>query len=122
MPQYVIVNLKNYKIQRKSIKYIGLYLWSDSCSNPKWVQLLTSSDGNVFESLGNYYLLNKSGTQLLRIRNRNLKNSNYLKLLIKETYGTNSVYINNIFFNENCSLSKSGFLISESIESMLFEK
>ncbi len=125
MPQFFIVDLNNLNFTSNKIKFLGISCWSHSPSNPKWVQLLVSNEQKKFKSIGNFYLVNKAGTQLLSIRHKIFKNIRYLKIVITETYGADCVYINNLFFLRDHRLDKIekfNFPISESIETLLYEK
>lgn len=122
MPQYIVINLSDINFALDKLKYVGIYNWRKSFSNPKWIELLVSCNKyKQYESIGNFYLVNKSVTQLLSISN-NLPNK-IKGLIVKENWGADRVYINNILFlkkrqcydnYENCE-----FLISDSIENLL---
>ena len=111
------------KKKSENFKYFGIYCWHAYPTNPKLIQLLISQDNNTFHSLGNFDLILKPGTQYFILDKKNTS-INYLKIVVKETYGGNRVYLNNIFlFDEiNLNLAEFDVLVSNSRESNMPRK
>ena len=113
LPQYIIINLnKNFfKIYPKKISAIGIKCWHGLETNPKLIEILISNNNNNknnnnnFNSLGNFELIQKPGIQVCQFDEEiNLieeENEIIIKIIIKETFGQNRTYLNNIYMYEN---------------------
>lgn len=124
LPQFVIIDLKNLKNKPDVFKCFGIYCWHAYPTNPKLVELLVSKDNSYYNSLGNFevaqviliFNIKKPGTQLFFIENFDMKKINYLKILVKETYGGNRTYINTLFIYDDFPESDSIINITDSRE------
>ena len=114
LPQYIIINLnKNFfKIFPKKISAIGIKCWHGLETNPKLIEILISNNNdnnknnnNNFNSLGNFELIQKPGIQVCQfdeeINFNEEENEIKIKIIIKETFGQNRTYLNNIYIYEN---------------------
>ena len=88
----------------------GVFCWHGYNSNPKFIELQISEGNNdikEYQSLGLYELEQKSGIQIFPIKyNRimeNSKNIKYIKIIIKENFGEDWTYINQIMLYEQDS-------------------
>ena len=82
-------------------KYWGIYCWHAFSTNPKKIELQISEDNEYYYSLGNYELRMKPGKQFFTIDKngyKNVKKVNYIRIIIKETFGESRTYLNQIFF------------------------
>ena len=115
LPQEIIIDISNLK-KYPSDKYnsFGINCWHGFDSNPKIIELLISdkNEKNGFHSLGIFNLELKSGKQIFPLNYENLNGSNFtnnikniklLKIIIKESYGENRTYLNQIMLFENSS-------------------
>lgn len=106
-PQYVVVDYGGLtKKPRYCFKYFGIYCWHAYSTNPKRVELYFSKDNKNFESIGSYDVALKPGTQFFEIKNfKQLENRQYryLKFLVKEAYGGNRTYVNQIYLFDDLS-------------------
>ena len=109
MPQSIIIDISKIKIYPKNgFNFLGIRCLYESSSNPKTIQILISDtiNGGFFAHLGTFKLLMKSGTHIFQIKYNNdyifgMRNKIKLfKIIVKETYGSNQTYINNIMFYE----------------------
>ena len=122
VPQEIIFNLKLMRKKPKNILNIfGFYCNYTLQTNPKLIEVLFSNDNKKYFSLGNYLFKYKGGVQLVRLKNLDKIKSkktnfdvfyNYIKVLIKETYGGfRKCYINNFYlFEDNFNLDLNQFL------------
>lgn len=100
----------------KIFKYFAIYCWHAYPTNPKLFELLISKDNITYRSLGNFDMILKPGTQYFFIEEENFTDYNYLKMIIKETYGGNRAYLNNIFMFEDLNSSELEGCVSDSRE------
>ena len=113
-PQEIIIDisdLKQYPIEKYNS--FGIFCWHGYNSNPKIIELLINKNNDSkedFISLGIFELELKTGKQIfpLNYNNikdiniiKNIKNIRYIKIIIKENYGENWTYINQIMLFEN---------------------
>ena len=122
VPQEIIFNLKLMRKKPKNILNIfGFYCNYTLQTNPKLIEVLFSNDNKKYFSLGNYLFKYKGGVQLVRLKNLDKIKSkktnfdvfyNYIKVLIKETYGGfRKCYINNFYlFEDNFNFDLNQFL------------
>ena len=122
VPQEIIFNLKLMRKKPKNILNIfGFYCNYTLQTNPKLIEVLFSNDNKKYFSLGNYLFKYKGGVQLVRLKNLDKIKSkktnfdvfyNYIKVLIKETYGGfRKCYINNFYlFEDNINFDLNQFL------------
>ena len=122
VPQEIIFNLKLMRKKPKNILNIfGFYCNYTLQTNPKLIEVLFSNDNKKYFSLGNYLFKYKGGDQLVRLKNLDKIKSkktnfdvfyNYIKVLIKETYGGfRKCYINNFYlFEDNFNFDLNQFL------------
>ena len=115
LPQEIILNFRNVKLKEhpKKLTAIGIYCFNKYPTNPKIIEVLISKDmDNNFISLGHFDLSFKAGRQLFYLDDDNEKEIKELlntvdfdnliiKLIIKETFGGNRTYINNLFLYDN---------------------
>ena len=105
LPQEIIIDLTNLKQYPSNIyQSFGVFCWHGYNSNPKLIELKISeenNDINDYQSLGLYKLEQKSGVQIFPIKynknNENAQKIKYIKIIIKENYGEEWTYINQIF-------------------------
>ena len=111
LPQEIIIDLNNliqYPIN--SYQSFGVFCWHGYNSNPKLIELLIS-EGNdeikEYQSLGLYELEQKSGIQIFPIKYNkileNSKNIKFIKIIIKENFGEDWTYINQIMLYDKDS-------------------
>ena len=111
LPQEIIIDLNNliqYPIN--SYQSFGVFCWHGYNSNPKLVEFLISEgndDIKEYQSLGLYELEQKSGIQIFPIKNNkileNSKNIKFIKIIIKENFGEDWTYINQIMLYDKDS-------------------
>ena len=96
-----MTNLKQYP--SNIYQSFGIFCWHGYNSNPKLIELKINeenNDINDYQSLGLYKLEQKSGVQIFPIKyNKNYENAQkikYIKIIIKENYGEEWTYINQI--------------------------
>ena len=130
VPQEIIFNLTLMRKKPKNILNIfGFYCNYTLQTNPKLIEICFSNDNKKYFSLGNYLFKYKGGVQLVRLKNfdkiKSKKNKfdvyyNYIKVIIKETYGGfRKCYINNFYlFEDSFNLELNQFLIK--IENELY--
>ena len=117
VPQTIIINLSRMiKSPDNYFKYFGIYCWHAYSTNPKTIQISFSENNNKYYLIGEFELNMSPSPQFFQIDNitiqKNIKKIKYLKLIIKETFGGNRTYINQIFLyddtidiNHNYSIS-----------------
>jgi len=117
VPQTIIINLSRMiKSPNNYFKYFGIYCWHAYTTNPKTIQISFSENNNKYFLIGEFELNMSPSPQFFQIDNitikKNIKKIKFLKLIIKETFGGNRTYINQIFLyddtidiNYNYSLS-----------------
>jgi hypothetical protein len=107
IPQYITIDLTQLIKKPKSyFKFFGVYCWHAYSTNPKQIEIQFSKDNKNFLSFGKYDLVLKPGTQFFEIRNSKLlehQKFRYFKIIIRETYGGNRTYINQIYLFEDLS-------------------
>jgi len=82
-------------------KCFGFYCWHDYPSNPSIIELLASTDGNNFITWTVIHAELRAGVQLFQIDPLATR-YNFLKIVIKETFGASKTYLNQVFlFEEN---------------------
>ena len=109
LPRELLINISNLKQYPKNMyKSFGVYCWHGYNSNPKTIELLfnnTNKSNDDFISLGTFNLELKAGKQIFpldfsHIQDNNItdnvKNIKYIKIIIKENYGGDWTYINQI--------------------------
>lgn len=114
VPQTIILNLTKMKKNPKGLfKYWGIYCWHAFSTNPKKIEIDVSEDNNSYTYIGDYEIRLKPGTQFFTIEQnlyKKVKKINYIKVIIKETYGDSGesrTYINQIFFfDESANLEQ----------------
>ena len=124
VPQTIILNLTKMKKNPKGLfKYWGIYCWHAFSTNPKKIELDVSEDNNSYTYIGDYEIRLKPGTQFFTIEQsmyKKVKKINYIKVIIKETYGDSGesrTYINQIFFfDESANLEQDNNEVSNTEE------
>ena len=113
-PQEIIIDvseLKNYP--KEKFNSFGIFCCLGAKSNPKLIELQVSqnyfakNEENIFHKLIEFELEKKSGYQIFPL-NINLLNEEMLtkekmkffKIIIKNSYGDNKTYINNVMLFE----------------------
>lgn len=112
LPQELILDLSNCKTRPELCTCFGWYCWHSYKSNPSLVELWASSDLARWAKWGEFKGKSTNGENLFRIQGLN-KSFKYLKIVVKETFGSANTYINQVFLYEELSES-----ISKSIESI----
>lgn len=83
------------------IRGFGIYCYNTSSYNPKIIEvLLLFTKTKHYISLGNYKLSLSVGTQIISFDQILFNDVEKIKFIIKESYGGNKVYINNIYLYE----------------------
>ena len=113
-PQVIIIDISDLKqYPKEGLNTFGIYCWHAYNTNPKTIELLISTNynnsnkNNNFTSLGLFELELRDGVQLFKIDynvldDEKMKNKiKAIKLVIKNTFGGNKTYINQIMFYEN---------------------
>ena len=114
IPQEIIIDTSRLlKYPKNGFNTFGVYVWHAYITNPKIIELQITEDNiqtnnNIkFKILGIFELEMRPGKQLFPlnynniINNNNIKNNiKAIKLIIRETYGGNRTYINQIMFYE----------------------
>ena len=124
VPQTIILNLTKMKKNPKGLfKYWGIYCWHAFSTNPKKIEIDVSEDNNSYTYIGDYEIRLKPGTQFFTIEQnlyKKVKKINYIKVIIKETYGDSGesrTYINQIFFfDESANLEQDNNEVSNTEE------
>ena len=109
LPQEIIISLKNMiKYPKPFPKYFGIFLMNKMETNPQVIEILFSLDKKIFVTYGEFNLKFKRGLQIFKLyhpirkfyeqgNNYEFK-YNYLKIIIKKTFGRDRrVYINKVF-------------------------
>ena len=104
LPQEIIIDLTDLlQYPLNGYQSFGLFCWHGYNTNPKLIELQISIGNNQtkeFQSLGLYELELKNGIQIIPIKyNDEIKNSiniKYIKIIIKENFGGEWTYINQI--------------------------
>ena len=104
LPQEIIIDLTDLlQYPLNGYQSFGLFCWHGYNTNPKLIELQISIGNNQtkeFQSLGLYELELKNGIQIIPIKyNDEIKNSRnikYIKIIIKENFGGEWTYINQI--------------------------
>ena len=99
-PQEIIIDLQNLKKYPPNLyQSFAIYCWHGYDSNPKIVELLIN-ENKEFNSIGIYELELRSGIQVFPIKYnkeiKNVKNIKFIKIIVKENYGKNWTYINQV--------------------------
>ena len=117
VPQTIIINLSSMtKSPSNYFKYFGIFCWHAYSTNPKIIQVSFSENNNKYYVIGEFELSMSPSPQFFQFDNitikKNIKKIKYLKLIVKETFGGNRTYINQVFLyddkvdiNHNFSLS-----------------
>ena len=127
LPQEIILNFGNIKLKEhpKKLVAIGIHCLNKYPTNPKIIEVLVSHDNSQnFISLGHFDLSFKAGRQLIYLDEENddelqeiLNSINFdnliLKLIIKETFGEKSTYINNLYLYDNIDTNNINFKENE---------
>lgn len=124
IPHEIIIDISELNIYPKD-KYnsFAIFCWHGHDSNPKTVEILISDKKNRnegFLSLGIFELEIKAGKQVFPLDYSNIKDKNIinnvksiklLKIIIKENFGSDRTYINQIMlFEENSEIVKNFFI------------
>ena len=109
LPQEIIISLKNIiKYPKPFPKYFGIFLMNKMETNPQIIEILFSLDKKIYVSYGEFNLKFQRGLQIFKLyhpirkfyeqgNNYEFK-YNYLKIIIKKTFGRDRrVYINKVF-------------------------
>jgi hypothetical protein len=103
LPTDIIIDISNLKRYPKNMyKSFGIHCWHGYNSNPKTIELLFNSNNSKdnFISLGTFNLELKAGKQIFPLDYKNIRDNvksiKYLKIIIKENYGSDWTYINQI--------------------------
>ena len=109
LPQEIIISMKNMiKYPKPFPKFFGIFLMNKMETNPKVIEILFSLDKKIFVTYGEFNLKFKRGLQIFKLyhpirkfweqgNNYEFK-YNYLKIIIKKTFGRDRrVYINKVF-------------------------
>lgn len=102
MPQSITISLKKLRQRPKEIRCIGFYLWHDYETNPKIIELQvrdSRSNNDDFIQWKTIRLERRIGTQLCNV-DPIIKKFDMIKLIIKETYGENQTYLNQVMLYE----------------------
>ena len=121
VPQTIIFNLtRMIKLPNNYFKYFGLYCWHSYTTNPKIIQISFSENNNKYYNIGEFELNMLPSPQFFPIDNiinkRNIKKIKYLKLIIKETFGGNRTYINQVFLFDDTIEIKSNYSLNDNEE------
>jgi len=101
IPQEIIYLVGNMKKKPLLIRGFGVYCSQSTLYNPKIIEVLyQKKNSNKFISLGNFKLSLSIGTQLLTTEETIFSDIEKIKFIIKETYGGNKIFINNIYLYE----------------------
>ena len=121
VPQTIIFNLtRMIKLPTNYFKYFGIYCWHSYTTNPKIIQISFSENNNKYYNIGEFELNMLPSPQFFQIDNiinkRNIKKIKYLKLIIKETFGGNRTYINQVFLFDDTIEIKSNYFLNDNEE------
>ncbi len=113
IPQEIIIDTsKLLKYPKEGFNTFGIYCWHAYVTNPKIIELQISdnyqnNNNSNFKLLGIFELEMRPGKQLFPLNynnimgNKNIKyNIKAIKLIVRETYGGNRTYINQVMFYE----------------------
>eukprot|EP00347_Sterkiella_histriomuscorum_P022779 403337194 len=99
IPQSIVLDLSNLKKKPKFFQCFGFHCTHTYSSNPSLIDLFVSKDGIQFKhwtTLNPYF---KEGRQLFSIDPIG-PSYKFLEVIIKETYGANRTYMNQIYLME----------------------
>ena len=103
LPTELIIDISHLNRYPKNMyKSFGIHCWHGYNSNPKTIELLfnTNNSKDNFISLGTFNLELKAGKQIFPLDYKNIRDNvksiKYLKIIIKENYGSDWTYINQI--------------------------
>lgn len=100
-PQEIIFKVSNMKQKPLIIRGFGIYCSNSSSFNPKIIEVLYQHKNyQKYISLGNFKLNLSVGTQILTTEEIAFSVIDKIKFVIKESYGGNKTYINNIYLYE----------------------
>ena len=100
-PQEIVFKLSNMKQKPLIIRGFGIYCSKSISFNPKIIEVLyLHKNKQKYISLGNFKLSLSVGTQILTTEEILFKDIDKIKFIIKEAYGGNKTYINNIYLYE----------------------
>ena len=101
------------KKPKNPFKYWGLYCWHAYSTNPKLIEIQASSDNKEYVSFGAFDVIMKPGRQFFVFPPVPYKKKlNYVKIIIKETYGGDRTYLNQIFFFDEKAILESNLIRS----------
>ena len=103
LPQSITIDLTHQIKRPKFFKCFGFDCWHDYASNPAVIELSVSTDGNNYVCWTIVYPEMRPGVQLFQIDPLG-RSYNFLKIVIKETYGAAKTYMNQIFLFEDSPL------------------
>lgn len=99
LPQHIILDFSKALKKPKIYKYFGFYCWHDYDTNPYKIEIYTSKREDNFLFWSKIQAKQTAGHQFFKIESLD-SSYNYIKILVKENFGGNKTYINNIYFCE----------------------
>lgn len=110
-PQTIVFNLTNMTQRPKFIyKYFGIYCWHAFSTNPKTIEIFIAQVNNSYISMGIFEVGLQPGRQFFifdKSRFQSCPKVNFLKIVIKETFGGSNTYLNQVFlFDESVNLTR----------------
>jgi len=99
LPQTLLFDLSGLKERPATLKCFGWLCWKAYSSNPALVDIAASEDGKVYEKLGTLQGQQTSGPQFFPIKPV-LPRFAYLQIVIRQTFGANKTYLNQVFLLE----------------------
>lgn len=99
LPQHIIIDFSKALKRPKFYKFFGFYCWHDYDTNPFKIEIYTSKKEDNFLFWSKIQAKQTAGHQFFKIENLD-SSYNFIKILVKENFGGNKTYLNNIFFCE----------------------
>lgn len=100
LPQSFTLDLTNLRERPKTVRCFGVKCWHAYSSNPAVIDVYIGSQDRGFELLTSIALKQKAGCQFFAIPPVKLQGT-FLKVLVKETFGGDKTYINQVFLFED---------------------
>lgn len=99
LPQTLLFDLSGLKERPGTLKCFGWLCWKAYSSNPALVDISASEDGKMYEKLGTLQGQQTAGPQFFPIKPVTPRFV-YLQVVIRQTFGANKTYLNQVFLLE----------------------
>ena len=99
LPQSFTLNIGMLKNKAQFYQWFGIRCWYTYSSNPKEIDLYVSKDGVNYVTWANFHLKYVEGYQFFSIDPIGQRYK-YIKIIIKDTFGSNQTYLNQVLLLE----------------------